>query len=194
MNQIIANQAPGKRRSRTRKALCSALLSLLEEQSLEQITIKELTARAGVGYATYFRLYEDKQDLLHDLAHQEISRLLAMSLPIFYTVDSLASTLALCGYVWEQRKIWKVLLTGGAAATLKEEYLRQAMQVMEEWPNPELWIPDDLAVTFAVTALVEILGWWLKQPDPPSVQEMAGVVNRLAVAPLLPGEGKPRTT
>ena len=190
MNQLLRKPVSGKRTSRTRTALCGALLALLEERSLEQITIKELTGRAGVGYATYFRLYQDKEALLHELAADEISRLLAMSLPIFYTVDSLASTGALCGYVWEHRKLWKALLTGGAAATLKEEYLRQALKVIKDRPNPDLWLPGDLAVTFAVTALVEILAWWLKQPQPASVREMAEVLNRLTVVPLMAHTGK----
>ena len=172
--------------SRTRTALCGALLSLLEEQSLEQITVRELTKRAGVGYATFFRNYDDKEALLHDLAANEIKKLLAMTVPVFYSVDGLASNRALCAYVWEHRRLWKSLLTGGAAAILKEEYLRQALQVMVNRPDPEPWLPDDLAITFSVTAIVEILAWWLKQEKPKSAREMAEVLHRLSVAPIFP--------
>ena len=83
-----------KKTSRSRVALCDALLSLLEERPFEQITVKEITARAAVGYATFFRRYPDKETLLHDLAADEISRLLAMTLPVLYAVDSIASTRA----------------------------------------------------------------------------------------------------
>lgn len=194
MNQNYRKKSPPKmprgRTSRTQTALRDALLSLLEEQPFEQLTAREITARAGVGYATFFRRYPDKEALLHDLAANEIAKLLAMTLPIFYTVDSLPSNRALCTYVWEHRKLWKALLTGGAAAVLKEEYLNQALRVLEEHRNPESWLPDDLAVTFAVTAIVEILAWWLKQKKPPSVQEMAEIVNRLAVVPIMSRSGE----
>jgi AcrR family transcriptional regulator len=190
------NNSPEKRSavargktSRTRTALLDGLLSLLEERPFEQILVKEITARAGVGYATFFRRYPDKEALLHDLAANEIRKLLAMTLPVFYTVDSLASTRALCAYVWEHRKLWKALLTGGAAATLKEEYLHQALKVVEETPIPKPWVPEDLAVTFSVTAIVEILAWWLKQADPPSVKEVAEVINSLTVVPVLTRTG-----
>lgn len=190
MNQVVSEPKPtgatSSRTTRTRAALCNALLSLLEEEPFEQITIKAVTARAEVGYATFFRHYPDKEALLHDLAAHEIGKLLAMTMPILYTTDSLASTRALCAYVWEHRKLWTALLTGGAAAVLKEEFLRKALRLAEERPNPEPWLPDDLAVTFAVTGAVEILAWWLKQPDPPSIQQMAEVVNRLVVVPIVP--------
>ncbi|GAB3101537.1 TetR/AcrR family transcriptional regulator [Aestuariicella hydrocarbonica] len=177
-------QLPKKRATRTRDALCKALLSLLEEKALEQITVKEITAEANVGYATFFRRYPDKESLLHDLAASEIRKLLAMTLPIFYTEDTLASTQTLCAYVWENKAIWRALLTGGAAATLKEEYLQQALALAEETSSPKAWLPDELAVTFAVTAAIEILSWWLKQSSPPSVKEMAYIVNRLAISPI----------
>lgn len=176
--------------SRTQAALCGALLSLLEEKPFEQITVREITTRAKVGYATFFRRYPDKEALLHDLAASEISKLLAMTLPILYTVDSQASTQALCAYLWEHKKLWSALLTGGAAATLKEEFVKQAQQLAEKHPAERNWLPGDLAVVFAVTATVEVLAWWLKQQDPPSVKEMARILDQLIVTPSLTSRTK----
>ncbi len=189
MTQTDAKPAASGRResrkmSRTHAALLEALLPLLEEKAFEQITVREITARAGVGYATFFRRYPDKEALLHDLAAQEIQNLLTMTLPIFHTADTTASTEALCAYVWKHRKLWRALLTGGAAATLKEEYLRLALLVAEEQMDTDAWLPVDLAVRFCVTALVETLSWWLKHDAPPDVHVMAGIVNRLAVQPV----------
>jgi AcrR family transcriptional regulator len=186
MTQSASIRPARQRATRTRAALSEALLSLLEEQSYEQITIREITARAQIGYATFFRNYLDKEALLHDLAAGEISKLLAMTLPIFYAVDSESSTRALCAYVWEHRKLWAGLLNGGAAAELKKEYLQQALQLLDEPGQPTTWLPGDLAVTFAVTAIIEILAWWLKQSDPPAIKEIAEILNRLTVLPIMP--------
>ena len=179
-----------QRNTRTRSALSGALLSLLTEKLFEEITIKEITAQAGIGYATFFRHYPDRETLLHHLAADEINRLLSMSIPLFYSVDSLASNQALCAYVWEHRKLWAALLTGGAAATLKEEYLQQALKVVEEAHNPKSWLPSGLAVTFSVTGLLEILAWWLKQTEPLPVKRMAEILNRLTVIPVMGGADK----
>lgn len=171
---------------RTQIALRCALLELLEEQPFEQIKIRDITTRAAVGYATFFRRYTDKDHLLDDLATDEIHRLMTMTLPLFFTVDTLASTQALCAYVWEHRKMWRALLTGGAAASLKEEYLRQALALAQESSHGEVWLPDDLAVTFSVTAILEMLAWWLKTSSPPTVREMAAIIDRLAISPIFP--------
>lgn len=182
--QRVATKAPRQRASRTRSALAAALLELLGEQALEQITVRQITARANVGYATFFRNYADKEALLHDLAAGEISKLLSMTLPLFYTVDSRSSTQALCTYIWENRGIWVALLTGGAAATLKEVYLQQALAQLNRPGQPHSWLPDDLAVTWSVTGIVEILAWWLKQAEPLPIAQMAEIVNRLTVLPV----------
>ncbi len=172
------------RTTRTRPALCDALLSLLEEKAFEQVTVRDLTDRAGLGYATFFRHYPDREALLNDLAARQIGELLAMALPILYTVDSRASTQALCAYVWEHRKIWRVLLTGGAAAILKDEFIRQAQQAASNSPSDDR-VPSDLRVIVPTAGTIEVLAWWLKQSDPPSVQRMAENLDRLVVAPII---------
>lgn len=171
--------------SRTQAALRSALLALLEEQPFEQVTVRDITARANVGYATFFRRYPDKEALLHDVAAREISQLLAMTLPILFTVDSRASTQALCAYLWEHRKLWSALLTGGAAATLKHEFVRLAQEQAAASQREHAWLPGDLGVVFSVSATVEILAWWLSQTHPPSVAEMAEILDRLVVTPSM---------
>lgn len=173
------------RMQRTQVALYSALLSLLEEKAFDQMTIREIAARAGVGYATFFRRYPDKEALLHELAALEISELLAMAEPILYTVDSRASAQALCAYLWEHRKLWEALLTGGAAAILKDEFVRKAQQNAAARPNKQSWLPGDLSVVFSVAATIEILAWWLKQKEPPSVKRMAEILDRLVISPSI---------
>jgi AcrR family transcriptional regulator len=173
------------RTSRTQTALRAALLELLQEKPFEQVTVRDITARACVGYATFFRRYSDKESLLHDVAAREIAQLLAMTLPILFTVDSRASTQALCAYLWEHRKLWSALLTGGASATLKQEFVRQAQELAAKSGNRHSWLPGDLSVVFAVSATVEILSWWLNQIEPPSVADMAEIMDSLVVTPSL---------
>lgn len=189
----INESAPARatRLTRTRPILCGALLSLLEERPFEQLTVREITAKADIGYATFFRHYPDKEALLNDLAATQISDLLAMTLPILNT-DTRGSSRTLCAYVWEHRKLWSALLTGGAASTLKDEFIRQSQQIAEALPNPDAWLPSDLSIVFYVTGTVEILAWWLKQKDPPSVDRMAEVIDSLIVGPSMSRTGRRR--
>ncbi|MCE7798189.1 TetR/AcrR family transcriptional regulator [Sphingobium sufflavum] len=147
--------------------------------------MREITDAAEVGYATFFRHYTDKEGLLYDLAAGEIDKLLTMTLPLLYTVEPQPSTQALCAYVWSKRVIWSALLTGGAASILKDEFNRQAQEVAARHSNVETRLPGDLAVVFSVSAAVEVIAWWLKQPDPVSVKEMAEIMHGLIVEPCM---------
>ncbi len=179
--------SPARPRARTRAGLYGALLSLLEEKTFEQVTVRDITTRAQVGYATFFRHYPDKEALLHDLAEQQISQLLAMTLPILYTVDRHASVKALCAFVWEHRQLWKALLTGGAAGILKGEFVRQAQQLAARQSSPASRIPTDLRVLVPVSSTIEVLAWWLAQREPLPAARIAEFLDELVVAPVMPG-------
>ena len=64
-----AKQPPRATRStQTRPILSSALLALLVERPFEQLTVREITAKAAIGYATFFRHCPDKDALLNEVA------------------------------------------------------------------------------------------------------------------------------
>lgn len=192
MNQIsraaIAPKRKDARIERTRIALRTALLRLLDDRSFDQITIRDICARAGTGYATYFRHYPDKHALLNDLATVEVTELLKRALPILFSVDGYAACVTLCGYVDQNRELWSALLTGGASGTLREEFARQGQQLAKDQSpatRPQSHVPADLAVVFGVSGVVEILTWWLQRPNTCTLDQIADILNRLVIAPIL---------
>ena len=59
--EFTATSTPSDPRiKRTRAALCSALLSLLEEQSFDQITIRDIAVRRESAMPTFFGNYDSK--------------------------------------------------------------------------------------------------------------------------------------
>jgi AcrR family transcriptional regulator len=170
---------------RSRAALRAALLTLLEQKSFDQITIREITSEAGTGYATFFRHYETKSALLNDLAEDQISALLQLSLPVLSVKDARPAAIALCRYVDRHRKLWTALLTGGAAGTMREEFMRQASQTPSLQIPPRAWLPDDLSTIFGVCATVEILAWWLQKGHQFSVEQVAEIIDRLVITPAV---------
>ncbi|MEG3143642.1 helix-turn-helix domain-containing protein [Sphingomonas sp. RT2P30] len=170
---------------RTRRALLDALLRLIETRPFEQVTIREIASEARIGYATFFRHYPSKEALLHDLAAAEIAGLLGRTLPILFSDDSRRACVALFEHVAQHRPLWSALLTGGAAASLKQEFTDQAKRVAEDQGAGGRSIPDELRAVVAVAATVEIIAWWLHQDVTCEVERVAEILDRLVVAPAI---------
>lgn len=173
------------RQVRSRKALTGALLELLEERPFDQLTIREISARAGTGYATFFRHYPTKEALLEDVAAEEIADLLEKAATILFAADSYKAALALCNYVDERRKLWNALLTGGAAGIVREEFIRQARDIASQVTLHGDWLPADLGVLHGVGATIDILSWWLVQDETFTPAQIAEILNRLVIGPLV---------
>lgn len=173
----------------TRESLRQALLALLDEKPLEEITIREIAATAGIGYTTFFRHHTSKEDLLDDIAAAEIVALFELTLPALDSTDTRAGALALCRYVAERRALWTRLLTGGAAGRLREEFIRLTRQVAAEHGSDHDWLPPEVGVRLGASGTIELLTWWLSQDDPIPVEQLATIHERLVVRPLMqPGD------
>lgn len=176
------------RQVRSRNALTGALLELLEEKPFDQLTIREISARAGTGYATFFRHYPTKEALLSDVASEEIADLLSRTIPVLQETNSFETTRALCRHVAEQRNLWAALLTGGAAGILREEFIRQARELPRDFAEVKSWLPSDLGVIYGTGATIDLLAWWLSQDEYAyAPEEIAAILNRLIIAPLVGG-------
>jgi AcrR family transcriptional regulator len=174
------------RQVRTREALQSALLELLQRTPLDQITVRDICETANVGYATFFRHHPTKESLLQDVASDQIKQLLGLTLPLADADDRRAASTALFNYVAAHRSLWSTLLTGGAASTLREEFLRLTRELAATRRlDPGRWPPVDVAIVLMVTATIELISWWLLQPQPLSIDEMADIHEHLILTPAV---------
>jgi len=186
MEPIILEQNGGAlppldaRVRRSRTGLRQALLELLDARPLAEITIRDIAASAGVGYTTYFRHYPSKEALLHDLAADEIGRLSDLTIPVYDDADPRKACVALFAYVDGRRALWAALLAG-AAGFVRAEMMRRGREASATMPKG--WLPGDLALVLIVGAILELLTWWLQQPDLLPPEQMAEILERMAIRP-----------
>jgi AcrR family transcriptional regulator len=178
---VVPTKPDDARAERSIDALRQALLRLLERRSLEQISIKDLTEAAGLSYPTFFRRFSNKEELLKDIATEEVRNLLTLSQAAIDKGNSLASGETLCRYVQKHRRLWSVLLTGGASTAMRQEFMRIAAETAITRPRHSPWLPVDLAVPFVTGGIFEILAWWMRQPASYPLSNVVKLFNALIV-------------
>lgn len=170
---------------RTRAALREALLTLLENLPIDQITIRDIAATAGIGYTTFFRHHPTKEALLDDLAAEQIRGLGELALSVMDADGARTASEGLFTLVWTHRPLWTVLLTGGAAAKLREELLRICLEIAAERTPPHAGAPADVATLLAVSGTIELLSWWLRQGRPLPIDDIVDIHLRLVLLPII---------
>lgn len=166
-------------------ALHTAFLELIEHKPLDQITIKEITTAAGVSYPTFFRRCAGKEDLLHNIATEEVRTLLSLGKQAVLEDGYNATSISMFNYVKSRRKLWKTLLTGGATSAIRAEFMRIASSIAETRPPSAPHIPVDLAIPLVTSGIMEVLTWWMNQPEDCPAEEAANLYETLVVDPVM---------
>ncbi|PLK27519.1 TetR/AcrR family transcriptional regulator [Novosphingobium sp. TH158] len=172
------------RKVRSRKALQEALLDLLEEKPLSAVSVRELTERAGVGYATFFRHYPTLEDLLRAIAEDAVGPLLERGLPLLFGDDRRQAARDLVRHVGENRKLWSLLLNQVGGAVLREQFGSAARKLAESRPPARSGAPLELRVHFAVRGAVDILAWWLMRRPDISEADVVRYLDQLVIRPI----------
>ena len=61
---VMQRRKPDQRVRRTHQRLGSALVALIQEKSMDDVTVQEVLGRASVGRSTFYLHFHDKNDLL----------------------------------------------------------------------------------------------------------------------------------
>jgi AcrR family transcriptional regulator len=185
-HNAASSSSTDARALRSAAALRAAMLALLEQMPLDQITVRDICAESGVHYATFFRHFPSKEALLEAVAADQIAELVALSMGIRGTGDYVAGTTAMCRYVDEHRELWATLLNGGAGAAMRAEWVRQSQLVAAAETPVNSWMPPDLGTICAATLIAETLAWWVAQPPGArSVDYISALLLRLLTGSVM---------
>lgn len=170
---------------RTRAALRDALIALLARHAFAEISAAMVVEQAGIGYATFFRHYPDTGALLTDAADHMIGELVAIVAPALRAGTPDAAMTALATYVGDRRDACRAML-GGAGGAIRAAIVSRAITQAQAAPvDLAGGVPGALAIRFQTAAAVEVLGWWLDEAPELAPGEVAGLLGRLVIAPVL---------
>ena len=170
---------------RTRQALRQAMVELAEELPQEAITVRAIAGRAGIGYATFFRHYADKEALLTDVADRLTQEFLGRVRPLLEQRDRRGAARSLVDFVLEHVALYRSLIAGGSGETVRAEMLRVCLHtVADARPARQRGPLDELVLLHLVSSILNLLTWWLRNLEAADAGTMAELIERLVLTPM----------
>jgi AcrR family transcriptional regulator len=187
----MTQQAPNLRVRRTQTLLREALIDLIEERGFEALTIGELTERAMVSRAAFYRNYQDKCDLVEQIFAEAMNALLGAVNDLGH--DHPADIwVRFFEHIAQYERLYRALLgrRGSPWFVLKmRAELANLMTKRGHAPHQPhasrgagQTFTDELVPDLVSTMFVEAITWWLEQRSPSSAKEMATRTSLLAAA------------
>lgn len=186
-------ETPDLRVRRTRKLLREALIDLATEKGFDAITVNDLTARAMINRATFYRHYRDKYDLALSYATELMDELGVLTKPFNPTAgdsdpENPHPPLArLFEHAAEHDRLYRLLLGQRGTPIFAEQLQRYIEGQMRERLEQtvvdprHVRVPIEICVHFVTTNAITMLIWWLEQGQPYSPAQMATWLPQLSL-------------
>ena len=175
-----------RRVKRTENLLAKALIALSLEKGYEAVTIRDITERADIGYATFFRHYHDKDELLADVVEVVLDELL-VRLPSAPDADPAEVGRVLFQYVAEHAEVIRVLLVSNGPSFLLRDIIDTGTQsvLSQHMPLKDGIVPPEVAAHHLVTSTITLIQWWLDHDMPYSPERMGLIYQELIARPAV---------
>jgi AcrR family transcriptional regulator len=176
---------PDARVKRTRQQLGYALLNLIVEKPIDQVTVQDVLDRSGVGRSTFYFHYRDKDDLLIsqlEMFLETMSTALSVRKEKSRRVAPVAEMFA---HIGNQNKLYRVLSDSGHLKDffdLAQGYFARGIERrLAESGRLAQCAPRELAARAAALSgsLLSLLRWWLDRGEKESPQEMDTMFHQL---------------
>ena len=167
---------------RSRRLLSTALLELMLQMEYESISIRQLTGLADVGYATFYRHFKSKDELL-GVALGSVLEELGRSVSSDMKKEEQA--VMFLRNVDQNRTAYLAALTLPPAHPVFKTLHERVKQLVaiRYVSRADSEIPLSMAVNHLVWATYELLRWYLLEPHDYSPEQVAAMYVKLVLQP-----------
>lgn len=176
-----------RRVKRTQSSLARALIALTLEKGYDAVTIRDITQRADIAYATFFRHYHDKDALLEDVLDVVLEELVALLQPPAPLADPATVGTLLFRYVREHSELSRVLLSTRGSSDLVQRIIDEGSRsvLAQQRPRPGSDVPPNIAANHLVASAIALIQWWLEHEMPYPPEHMGIIYRDLIYQPTI---------
>jgi AcrR family transcriptional regulator len=170
---------------RSREKIRAAFVDLLQTRELQDFNIHDVAAASDVGYSTFYRHYETKEQLVAEIARAEADALTKATLAALLSGPSHVACRVSARFICEHKNIWIALTAGSAAAILREQLLAVMLESGDRYHIPSGFLPSAITASICATIVVDLFTWWLRQAEHTDPDHLAQAIDRMIAQPYI---------
>ncbi len=181
----MSHSRPDPRVQRSQQRLQQALVALILARGYGAISVREITAAAGVSYPTFFRHYASKDALLLEVVGHSQAEMLAL-LKLGNGHAPAQAGRIIFEHVGRNEQLYRVLLLDkGAQHLLAQVHEAAVGEVASFWqPVEGAAIPFAILANHFVAGVIALLRWWLEHGRPYEPAQMGQIYADLVFWPM----------
>ena len=180
----VRNSRTDPRVARTTHALGSALIELIQERRYDAITVQQIIDRAGVGRATFYAHYRNKDDALHSSYEGVFTFFESMLDQSVARRRRLFPVAEFAAHVIKQQALRDALRRSGRLDEAYEMFAGHLAAIIERrlasWDDVQPTVSLRLVSRMLAGALLEMLRWAEDHPATAGPEEMDRAFHELA--------------
>jgi AcrR family transcriptional regulator len=174
-----------RRVKRTQRLLGEAFFELMLEKGYDNVTIRDITERADTAYATFFRHYKSKDEILLQKVDESLRQLepLVAELQGNYFIHV---GLLLYEHMQQNSEFYRRLFESAAFSRqlrlrLAENFLHYTRKRLAASSTAEPPIPVEVVANHMAAGKLALMEWWLANRQPYTPQHMAEIYDQLII-------------
>lgn len=171
----------------SKQALSHAVIALMHERDLSDVTVQQILDRAGVGRATFYAHFRNKEDVLHS-SYDSAFGAFASMLDDAHGDHRLFPVREFVQHVGEQRAFVHALQRTARideAWTLFSAHAARAIaRRLPQVPAASSSVPVTLVAHMLAGALVESVRWWVDHPGLATAGDVDSAFHAMARAAI----------
>lgn len=159
-----------------KECMFDALMNLMEEKNYHEISVTEITKKAGFSRMAYYRNYNTKEDILVDHIDDQSQKILSYFQTHKDNSDNFQFLVLFFAVFRSQKRLLHNLIKSDISYFLLKNFKKNASDMMDDfskYTNKDSVQPDPYKAHFIAGGLFEVVLEWSKQAMQESDEEMA---------------------
>ncbi|GAB4518880.1 MAG: TetR/AcrR family transcriptional regulator C-terminal domain-containing protein [Anaerolineae bacterium] len=185
-----------QRKAETRQKLITAAQQCIAEMGYVQVDILDITERANVSRATFYKHFRNKEDCVQALMQQGFDSLLAEIMSTRHHIqdhDWAAKALArVYGWAEDNRELMNVMTGGSASPALNAFGRRYMAEVVEQTLSAQFAdsflsaseIPVAISAQVITGIVIQLTEWWLSHSADYTAEQLGRMTRDIITSGL----------